>query len=85
VNTGSSEWDVLERADNGLQWMTDYVPLASAGSRLVNQSVLFFELLRSPSQNRITARLAVATKQNILLYETVRGERAFRFVKVGVA
>jgi len=25
--------------------------------------------------------LAVATKQNILLYETVRGERAFRFVK----
>jgi hypothetical protein len=28
--------------------------------------------------------LAVATKNNILLYETPKGERAFRFVKVGL-
>jgi len=65
-----------------MQWMTDYVPLATPSSKLANQSVLFFELLRYAGRSRVTARLAVTTKQNILLYETIRGERAFRFVKV---
>jgi len=77
------EWEVVGRG-NPIQWMTEYVPLAPPGSRLVNQSVLFFELLRSSKQSRVTARLIVSTKQNMLLYETVRGERAFRFVKVSL-
>lgn len=68
--------------DLPLRWATDYVPLATPNSRLANQSVLFFELHRSADRGRVTARLAVATRQNILLYETMHGERAFRFVKV---
>jgi hypothetical protein len=68
--------------DLPLRWATDYVPLASPTSRLANQSVLFFELHGSTDRGRVTARLAVATRQCILLYETMRGERAFRFVKV---
>ncbi|KAF8528840.1 hypothetical protein BU17DRAFT_79995 [Hysterangium stoloniferum] len=73
--------DVFGRDELPLRWVMDYVPLATSGSRLVSQSVHFFELHRSSEHSRVTTRLAVATKQNILLYETVRGERAFRFVK----
>lgn len=80
-----SEWDVVGHDDLPLRWATDYVALASPGSRLANQSVLFFELHRCTDGGRITARLAIATKQNILLYESTRGERAFRFVKVRIS
>ncbi|KAF8592580.1 hypothetical protein K439DRAFT_1625928 [Ramaria rubella] len=80
-DTIDSGWDVIGHNDLPLRWAADFVPLASPGSRLANQSVLFFELYRVKDRARITAHLAIATKQNILLYETVRGERAFRFVK----
>ncbi|KAA1466563.1 hypothetical protein DENSPDRAFT_831416 [Dentipellis sp. KUC8613] len=78
---GSAEsgWDVVE--DLPLRWATDYVALASAGSRLVNSSVLSYDLWREDRRARGGALLAVATKSNILLYESPRGERAFRFVK----
>ncbi|EJD01378.1 uncharacterized protein FOMMEDRAFT_111155 [Fomitiporia mediterranea MF3/22] len=75
-----SSWDVIDELP--LRWATDFVPLASAGSRLLNSNVLFFELWRGESNNgRGPSSLAIATKQSILLYETPKGERAFRFVK----
>jgi hypothetical protein len=83
-NFADSDWDVVGHDDLPLRWATDYVALATPASRLANQSVLFFELHRCTDGGRVTARLAVATKQNILLYESVRGERAFRFVKVRI-
>jgi hypothetical protein len=80
-DSDDSSWDVID--DLPLRWATDYVPLASSGSRLVNISVLFYDLWREDAR-RIGGgtTLAVATKTNIFLYETVKGERAFRFVKV---
>lgn len=79
---GSSEaWDMID--DLPLRWATDYVPLATSGSRLTNTSVLSYALYRDENQrSRGGAFLAVAVKSNIFLYETPKGERAFRFVKV---
>ena len=77
-----ADWDIVGHDDLPLRWATDYVALASPGSRLANLPVQFFEFYRCPDRGRVTARLAIVTKQNILLYESVRGERAFRFVKV---
>lgn len=76
-----ASWDVIE--DQPLRWATDFVPLAVAGSRLVNISVLYYALWSDENRRgRGGQFLAVATKNNILLYETPRGERSFRFVKV---
>lgn len=76
-----STWDIVE--DLPLRWATDFIPLAGAKSRLSNVSVLFFELWKNDGDSsKGNAMLAVATKQNILLYETPIGERAFRYVKV---
>ncbi|KAH8096706.1 hypothetical protein BXZ70DRAFT_1032823, partial [Cristinia sonorae] len=73
-------WDMVD--DLPLRWATDYVPLANAGSRLINSSVITYALYRDENQrSRGGAFLAVAVKGNILLYETPKGERAFRFVK----
>ncbi|KAH8118401.1 hypothetical protein DFH11DRAFT_1567213 [Phellopilus nigrolimitatus] len=82
VSTSSSEstWDMVDELP--LRWATDYIPLASAGSRLLNSNVLFFELRRNEIDGiRGSSVLAVACKSSILLYETPKGERAFRFVK----
>jgi hypothetical protein len=69
--------------DLPLRWATDYVPLAAGGSRLSNTSVLFYDLLHECGpRTRGGATLAVATKANIFLYQTLKGERAFKFVKV---
>ena len=74
-------WDVVE--DLPLRWAFDYVSLAISGSRLANTSVLFYDIWSDSTTNgRKGALLAVATKSTILLYETPKGERAFRFVKV---
>lgn len=74
-------WDVVE--DLPLRWASDYVSLAISGSRLANTSVIFYDIWSDPSiSGRKGALLAVATKATILLYETPKGERAFRFVKV---
>lgn len=79
-NSDDSSWDVIE--DLPLRWATDFVPLASPGSRLLNQSVISYAIWNGSVQGGIRGRLlAVATKSNILLYETPKGERAFRFVK----
>lgn len=69
--------------DLPLRWATDFVPLASGNSRLSNASVLSFAIW-AEDQRRGTGGqlLAVATKNNIFMYETPKGERAFRFVKV---
>ncbi|OCB87544.1 hypothetical protein A7U60_g5449 [Sanghuangporus baumii] len=75
-----SSWDVVDELP--LRWATDFVPLASAGSRLLHTDVLFFELFRGEPENpRGPTSLAIATKQSVLLYETPKGERAFRFCK----
>ena len=74
-------WDIVE--DLPLRWASDYVLLAISGSRLANTSVLFYDIWSDPTTNgRKGALLAVATKSTLLLYETPKGERAFRFVKV---
>ncbi len=73
-------WDVIE--DLPLRWATDYVPLAVPGSRLMNASVLTYALWRNDDQPRGSALLAVAIKSAVLLYESPKGERAFRYVKV---
>ena len=75
-----SGWDVVD--DLPLRWATDYVPLAVPGSRLMNASVLTYALWRNDDQPRGSALLAVAIKSAVLLYESPRGERAFRFIKV---
>lgn len=83
--TADSSWDVVE--DLPLRWATDFVPLASPTSRLANLSVIAYALWQEggpgPGGGRHGRRtlLAVATKYNIFLYETPKGERAFHFVK----
>ena len=79
-STLDSGWDVVE--DLPLRWATDYVPLAAPGSRLINSPVSTYALWRNDDQARGSALLAVAVKSAILLYESPKGERAFRFVKV---
>ncbi|KAI0248727.1 hypothetical protein BJV78DRAFT_1284612 [Lactifluus subvellereus] len=72
-------WDFVDELP--LRWATDYVPLAVPGSRLMNASVLTYALWRNDDQPRGSALLAVAIKSAILLYESPKRERAFRFVK----
>jgi hypothetical protein len=81
-DTGDSDggWDIVD--DLPLRWAADYVSLATAGSRLANVSVLKYVLWQDDTQHRNGALLAVATKSSVLLYESPRGERAFRFLKV---
>ncbi|TFK43867.1 hypothetical protein BDQ12DRAFT_643609 [Crucibulum laeve] len=79
-NSDESSWDVVE--DLPLRWATDFVPLATAGSRLAGASVLSYAIWTDENRKgRGGQLLAIATKYNILLYETPKGERAFRFVK----
>ncbi|KAJ7784135.1 hypothetical protein B0H16DRAFT_1491435 [Mycena metata] len=73
ANSDESSWEVID--DLPLRWARDFVPLAAAGSRLVNASE---EGARTGSPGQF---LAVGTKGMILLYQTPVGERAFRFVK----
>ena len=76
----TDSWDMVD--DLPLRWASDYVNLASAGSKLAMSQVLFFELWKNEGVARATSMLAVATKGCILLYETPKGERSFRFIKV---
>ncbi|KDQ20517.1 hypothetical protein BOTBODRAFT_169263 [Botryobasidium botryosum FD-172 SS1] len=79
ADTGSS-WDLVD--ETALRWATDYVALAQPGSRLASSSPLFFQIHKSESfGGRGPVMLVIATKSSLLLYETPRGERAFRFVK----
>lgn len=75
-----ASWDVVE--DLPLRWATDYVPLAAPGSRLMHSPVSTYALWRNDEHARGSALLAVAVKSAVLLYESPKGERAFRFVKV---
>ncbi|KZS97791.1 hypothetical protein SISNIDRAFT_481679 [Sistotremastrum niveocremeum HHB9708] len=80
VTSTDSSWDIVE--DLPLRWATDYIPLALSSARSANASVNFFELWRDDTNRESgKAMLAVATKSCVLLYETLRGERAFKFVK----
>jgi len=81
--SAESGWDMVE--DLPVRWATDFVPLAAPGSRLAGASVLFFATWSDEARvGKATGGqlLAIATKTNILLYETPKGERAYRFVKV---
>ncbi|KAH8834522.1 hypothetical protein DL96DRAFT_1694545 [Flagelloscypha sp. PMI_526] len=76
----SDSWDMVDELP--LRWATDFVPLASGNSRLAHASVLSYTLWNEGRKRGTGGQLlAVATKTNILLYETPKGERAFRFVK----
>lgn len=82
TSIASSSWDIVEELPT--RWATDFVQFASANSRLSNIQILFYHLHRSTSAREPTS-LAIATKSSILLYESPRNERAFKFVKVSVA
>ncbi|KAF7355684.1 hypothetical protein MSAN_01486200 [Mycena sanguinolenta] len=81
TNSDESNWEMVD--DLPLRWARDFIPLASSGSRLENVNVLSFALwtrdegARTGSQGQF---LAVATKNNIFLYETPPNERAFRIL-----
>jgi hypothetical protein len=80
-DSAESTWDVVE--DLPLRWATDFVPLASPGSRLSSTSVFSYATWSDPNRRSASAQLlAIATKNAILLYESPRGERAYRFLKV---
>ncbi|KAH6914688.1 hypothetical protein BKA70DRAFT_1256765 [Coprinopsis sp. MPI-PUGE-AT-0042] len=75
-----STWDVVE--DLPLRWATDFVPLASPGSRLAGTSVIAYATWNDKNRRSTGGQyLAIATKNSILLYESPKGERAFRFMK----
>ncbi|KAF5321758.1 hypothetical protein D9619_000583 [Psilocybe cf. subviscida] len=80
-NSDDSTWSVVDELP--LRWATDFVPLAVAGSRLVGASVVAFATWSDETRRDRTGGqlLAIATKSNILLYETPKGERAYKFVK----
>jgi hypothetical protein len=75
-----SEWDIVD--DHSIRWATDYKPLASPGSRLAGTSALLFATWSDEGRKGGEKLLAIATKSNVLLYETPKGERAYKFVKV---
>lgn len=78
-----SGWDVVE--DVALRWATDFKPLGTAGSRLAGVPVICFATWSDETRKGKGLGgqlLAVATKNNIVLYETPKGERVYRFVKV---
>jgi hypothetical protein len=80
-SSSDSGWDVVD--DLPLRWATDYVPLAVPGSRLMNTSIFTYALWRNDDQHRGSSTLlAVGIKSAVLLYESPKGERAFRFIKV---
>ncbi|KAF9481871.1 hypothetical protein BDN70DRAFT_875843 [Pholiota conissans] len=80
-NSAESSWNMVD--DLPLRWATDFVPLAVPGSRLVGATVVTFATWSDDTRKGRTGGqlLAIATKSNILLYETPKGERAYRFVK----
>ncbi len=49
----------------------------------MNASVFTYALWRNDDQPRGSTLLAVAIKSAVLLYESPKGERAFRLIKVG--
>lgn len=76
-------WDIVE--DKSIRWATDYVPLAPSGSRLAGVSAVLFATWSDEGRKGNSTGgklLAIATKSAILLYETPKGERAYKFVKV---
>ncbi|KAG1752453.1 uncharacterized protein EDB91DRAFT_1102685 [Suillus paluster] len=76
----AASWDLID--DLPLRWATDFTSLSSTGSRMSNTSVVSYALWHEGSTSCTRrALLAVATKTNIFLYETPRGQRAFHFVK----
>ena len=75
-----SEWDIVD--DQCIRWATDYKPLATPGSRLAGTSALLFATWSDEGRKGGEKLLAIATKSNVLLYETPKGERAYKFVKV---
>ncbi|KAG9014947.1 hypothetical protein FRB94_007019 [Tulasnella sp. JGI-2019a] len=73
----SSSWDIVE--DLPMRWATDFVLLYNANSK-PHASATSYELWR-PTDGKGSMKLVVATRSNILLFETPLNERAFKFVK----
>ncbi|TFK72029.1 hypothetical protein BDN72DRAFT_887404 [Pluteus cervinus] len=73
-------WDIVEGLP--LRWATDFVPLASAQSRLSGASIISYDIWNNNARKgRGGQLLAIAAKTMIHLYEAPKGERAFQFVK----
>jgi hypothetical protein len=77
----ADSWDLVE--DLPLRWATNYVNLATTGSKLATQQVLFYEAYKDEKKG--TWMLAVATKTCILLYESPKDQKSFRFLRVSSA
>jgi hypothetical protein len=84
TNLSSEGWDVVD--ETPLRWATDFVPLATANSRLAGSVVTSYAIWADENRvGRGGQLLAVASKNSIMLYEVPKGERLFRFVKVCVS
>lgn len=77
----ADSWDLVD--DLPLRWATNYVNLATVGSKLATQQILFYEAYKDEKKG--IWMLAVATKTCILLYETPRDQKSFRFLRVSSA
>ena len=83
---GDASWDIVD--DLPLQLATHFIPLVSASSWLASTSIISYALWHEGTagpgggKHRWQALLAVTTKYNIFLYDTVKGGRVFHFVKV---
>lgn len=78
-SSSDTSWDVVD--DSSLQWASSYTPFAAPGSKLSTASVLAYTLWRE-SGHQGAAFLAVSTKGNIIVYQKLKSERAFRFYQV---
>ncbi len=79
--SGDLAWDIID--DLPLKWAKDYVPLTLAHSKLADGEAHKFELFRMDDElsNGLSV-LAVTARNHIYIFESSRGERAFRFVQV---
>jgi hypothetical protein len=81
--SSDSSWEFIDFEGLPQRWASDFVPLATPGSRLVGLHVLSYAIWSDENRKGKGGQLlAIVTKNTILLYETPKGERAFRFIKV---
>ncbi|KAF8341525.1 uncharacterized protein EI90DRAFT_3034226 [Cantharellus anzutake] len=80
LSSGDPAWDIID--DLPLKWAKDYLPLAPAYLKLADGSVSKFELFQTDDRSKNgPSVLAVGAKNHIYIFESGKGERAFRFAK----
>ena len=80
--SATGTWDIVD--DLTLRWAVDFVAFAGSGSRLQNVPIISFKILKSDAQTGRDGQvyLVIALKTSLLLYESPKGQRAFKFLKV---